>query len=68
MSRASPYAALAGVLEISPVKSLYEKVDDVKLFASEAGEAKAVAKSAAAVKKRLAIVTRAKNVQGLCQE
>jgi hypothetical protein len=57
MNRCSPYAAIAVVLEISPVESLYEKADAVKLSASKGGEAEA-----AATKRWPAIVARARNV------
>jgi hypothetical protein len=54
--RSLPYSALAGVLETSSIASLYSNVDAVELSAAMAGETKAAAKRAAAVKKRPAIV------------
>ena len=54
--RSLPYSALAGVLETSSIASLYSNVDAVELSAAIAGETKAAAKRAAAVKKRPAIV------------
>ena len=54
--RSLPYSALAGVLESSSIASLYSNVDAVELSAAMAGETKAAAKRAAAVKKRPAIV------------
>jgi len=44
------------VLETSSIASLYSNVDAVELSAAIAGETKAAAKRAAAVKKRPAIV------------
>jgi hypothetical protein len=54
--RSLPYSAVAGVLETSSIASLYSNVDAVELSAAMAGETKAAAKRAAAVKKRPAIV------------
>jgi len=50
------------VLETSSIESLYSNVDAVELSAAIAGETKAAAKRAAAVKKRPAIVAGAGSV------
>ena len=55
--RSLPYSAVAGVLETSSIDLLYSNVDAVELSAATAGETKAAANRAAAVKKRPAIVT-----------
>lgn len=60
--RSLPYSAVAGVLDTSSIESLYSNVDAVELSAAMAGETKAAAKRAAAVKKRPAIVAGAENV------
>jgi len=60
--RSLPYSAVAGVLETSSMESLYSNVDAVELSAAIAGETKAAAKRAAAVKKRPAIVAGAGSV------
>ena len=56
------------MLETSSIASLYSNVDAVELSAAMAGETKAAAKRAAAVKKRPAIVNGASNVCDFCQE
>jgi hypothetical protein len=50
------------VLETSAIESLYSKVDAVELSTATADETKAAAKTAAAVKKRPAIVAGAGKV------
>jgi hypothetical protein len=56
------------VLETSSIDLLYSKVDAVELSAATAGETKAAANRAAAVKKRPAIVTGAGDMWDFCQE
>jgi hypothetical protein len=60
--RSLPYSAVAGVLETSSIELLYSNVDAVELSTAIAGETKAAAKRAAAVKKRPAIVAGAGDV------